>query len=270
MSSIQPLIITATPNICWLQPGVPYPDTSEDMAVEAELCADAGAAVLHMHADGRWAESIKAVRARTDLVVQCGMSSLSLEKRLDVFRTRADEISVILGHHDEAFVELDVYELHPRDELIRYCRASNEYGVRLEFEVWNTGHIWNLEWLAARDSLAPPYITTLFFGWPGGTWSPPTVREYLYRRENMPAGSVITVSTMGPEQLAIMSAAIASGDHVRVGTEDYPRDRSGRVVRTHELVREAKELAQAMGREVATPAQARELRGLPARRASIS
>ena len=46
-----PLIVTATPNVCWLDPAVEFPETAEDMAAEARRCAEAGAAILHMHAD---------------------------------------------------------------------------------------------------------------------------------------------------------------------------------------------------------------------------
>jgi 3-keto-5-aminohexanoate cleavage enzyme len=259
---MEPLVITATPNICWLKPEVRYPQTTKALVEEAVLCREAGAAVLHMHAEQRWAEAIEAIRERNDLVIQCGMSSLTLADRIDVMHHHGDEISVILGHHDEAFAELDVHRLHPREELLAYCEASREYGVRLEFEVWNTGHIWNLNWLIERQATDPPHITTLFFGWPGGQWSPPTVREYLYRREYMPEGSVVTVSVMGPDQRAIMAAAIAAGDHVRVGTEDYPDGRDGKVVPTHQLVDEARQLASAMGRSIATPLEARRLRGI--------
>jgi 3-keto-5-aminohexanoate cleavage enzyme len=51
------------------------------------------------------------------------------------------------------------------------------------------------------------------------------------------------------------------GDHVRVGTEDYPYDRGGNLAATHQLVAELAEIARAVGREIATPAQAREIVG---------
>ena len=69
-----PLIVTATPNVCWLDPAVEFPETAEDMAAEARRCAEAGAAILHMHADD-WPPAIQAVRDACDLIVQCGMSS---------------------------------------------------------------------------------------------------------------------------------------------------------------------------------------------------
>lgn len=259
-----PLIITATPNICWLQPSVPYPDTAEAMAEEARRCEDAGAAILHMHADD-WPPMIRAVRARTSLIVQCGMSSRTPAERMDVFEQRGDMISIITSHHDEAFAGLDVHVLHPREELLEYARLQAEWGVRLEYEIWHTGSIWNLEWLIEHAQLEPPYFTSLFFGWPGGSWSPPTVEEYAYRRRHLPAGSVATVSIMDPRQIDILTAAIQAGDHVRVGTEDYPFARDGRQAETHELVDEVAELARGLGRAIATPEEARALTGVPFR-----
>src|SRR5258708_39258739 len=97
---MEPLVITATPNICWLEPEVRYPRTTSAMAREAVLCRKAGASVLHMHAERRWAEAIKAVRAATDVGVQCGMSTLPITVRVYGARQRADEISNIPGHLD--------------------------------------------------------------------------------------------------------------------------------------------------------------------------
>ena len=78
----------------------------------------------------------------------------------------------------------------------------------------------------------------------------------------MPEGSVCNVSIMGDGQRDILAAAIINGDHVRVGTEDLPFDHSGKLVPTHELVRETAEMARALGRPLATAGQARKLIGL--------
>jgi 3-keto-5-aminohexanoate cleavage enzyme len=258
---MQPLMITATPNISWLHPEVDYPKTPQAIALEAQRCRERGAVVLHTHAEGRWEETLQAIRAGVDMIVQCGMSSLPLADRLAVFSRRADMISVILNHHDEAFAQTDCLVLHPREELAEYARRCRQYGVVPEFEVWHAGSVWNLNYLIERDLVSPPFVTTLFFGWPGGTWSPPTVDEYLYRRRLMPAGCVCCVSVMGEGQQAILAAAIAHGDHVRVGTEDNPFDRSGEVADTADLVGEVAEMARAMGRPLATVAEGRRMIG---------
>src|SRR5258707_1164478 len=139
---MDPLIIIATPNISWLHPEVEYPKTLDALVGEAKLCEQAGAAVLHMHAEKHWTEAIRAMRANTRLIVQCGMSSLPIPERMEVYTEKADMISNILSHHDEAFVGVDTHALHPREELVEYAELTTKYGVLPEWEVWHTGSIW--------------------------------------------------------------------------------------------------------------------------------
>lgn len=255
---MDPLIITATPNICWLHPEVLYPSTPEEMTQAGRACQEAGAAILHFHAED-WVTTLRLLRANTSMILQCGMSSQPIPQRMAIFEQRADMISIIDSHHDEAFAEVDTHALHPREELEEYARLSSQYGVRLEHEIWHTGSIWNLNYLIKKGLLEPPHITTLFFDWPGGSWTPATIEEYQYRRRFMPEGSAITVSIMGEHQKDILAAAILQGDNVRVGTEDYPFDHAGQPADTPTLIAETVTMAQALGRQVATPAQAREI-----------
>lgn len=256
---MQPLIITATPNICWLNPdAVPYPQTVAEIVAEAQACEAAGASIFHIHAEGQWAEVVRALKANTGMIIQCGMSSLPIPDRMPVFTEGADMISMIVSHHDEAFAKLDVHVLHPREELAEYMQLCNQYGVKPELEIWNSGSIWNMQYLIDKGLLPAPYFTTLFFGWPGGAWSPPTLEEYSYRKRLMPPGSIINVSIMGPAQPIICAAAITGGDHIRIGTEDYPY-LAGQIAATHDLVAQAAEAARNLGRAIAIPAQAREI-----------
>ena len=211
-----PLIITATPNICWLYPEVAYPQTPEQMAEEARLCCEAGAAVLHMHSDD-WPSYIAAVRAKTDIIVQCGMSSEPIPDRMDIFRQHGDMISMNYEPSRRGFRRSGHSCLASREELEEYAQLSAEFGVKLEFETWHTGSIWNLNYLIGKKLVEPPYFTSLFFGWPGGSWSPPTVEEYFYRRRHLPDESLATVSIMDERQIDIIAAAIVAGDHIRVG-----------------------------------------------------
>jgi 3-keto-5-aminohexanoate cleavage enzyme len=261
---MKPLVITAAPNICWLNPrNVAYPKTPEENALEAKLCREAGAAIYHTHAEALWKETIQSVRASSDIIIQLGMSSMTIEERMEVFEYHGDMISIILNHHDEAFAEADYNLLHTKEELLSYVSLCKEYGVLPEFEVWHTGSIWNLRYLLEKGVL-DNYVTTLFFGWPGGTWSPATPEEYFYRKKYMP-DCPVTVSIMGPEQRTVAAAAIMNGDNIRIGTEDYPYNLKGEIVTTHELIEEAAALSRALGREVATPDEARALLNMPKR-----
>jgi 3-keto-5-aminohexanoate cleavage enzyme len=114
---MDPLIIIATPNICWLNPhNIDYPKTPAAIADEARLCRQAGASVLHTHAESLWKETISAVQAKTDIVIQLGMSSLPIPDRDEVFQYHGEMISIILNHHDEAFAETDCNVLHTKQE----------------------------------------------------------------------------------------------------------------------------------------------------------
>jgi 3-keto-5-aminohexanoate cleavage enzyme len=259
VAELPPLIITATPQKCWLEPELAYPRTIAELAAECARCEAAGASVLHLHSHTEWVPMIAAVREASSALVQCGMSSFLVDDRLDIFEQHADMISVIANHHDEAFPEGNTNVLHPMEELIRYCELGIEHSVRPEWEVWHSGSIWNLEYLIKHTKLVEPVITTLFFGWPGGTWSPPTAEEYLYRRRLMPRECAVTVSVMGPQRFGVLAAAITGGDHVRVGTEDYARNRWGTPAQASELVAEVAAIAEALGRKVASPAEARRL-----------
>ena len=239
-----------------------YPRTPEDIAEEAALCQQNGATILHTHAEGQWRATITFVRARCKIILQCGMSSLPINDRLEVYEQGADMISIILNHHDEAFTQADFLVLHSRQELEEYAALCRQHHVIPEWEVWHAGSVWNLNYLIGKKLLEPPYVTTLFFGWPGGTWSPPTVEEYLSRRKLMPEGCLCNVSIMGEGQREILTAAILMGDHVRVGTEDQPFNHDGELVTTHELVREVAGMARALGRPLATVSQARQMIGL--------
>jgi 3-keto-5-aminohexanoate cleavage enzyme len=64
---------------------------------------------------------------------------------------------------------------------------------------------------------------------------------------------------MDERQMDILAAAITQGDNVRVGTEDFPYDRQGKLCATHDLVKEIADISRLLGRPVATPAQAREM-----------
>lgn len=125
------------------------------------------------------------------------------------------------------------------------------------------GSYWNLNWLIGKRLVTPPHVLTLFFNWPGGTWSPATPDEYLHRVKYMPEHSVYTISVMGEEQIRLALLAINTGGNVRVGTEDYPFIRPDVPAKHNgEIVARAVQVAKVLGRGVADPSEARKILGL--------
>lgn len=227
-------------------------------------CAKAGAAIAHVHLPrGEEVETVKRIREETDVIIQAGMSSDPISKRRGDFDARPDMMSIILNHHDEHFSQLSVNRLHPLSELEQYCRLCREFQIKPEWEVWHLGSFWNLRWLIEKGLLQYPHVVTLFFNWPGGTWSPPTPDEYFHRVKYMPANCVHTISVMGEEQLSLALLAIMFGGNVRVGTEDYPFITPGVPAKHNpELVTRLVHLSKDLGREIANPSEARKMLGL--------
>ena len=263
-------IITATTANSWMHPNVKnWAQTTDELVKSAIACYEAGAAILHVHLPkGEEAVVVDRVRDKApDAIIQCGMSSFHIEKRDAHFASGSDMLSIILNHHDEAF-PTPVRVLHELEELEQYCAKCKKAGIRPEWEVWHTGSFWNLNQLLNKNLLdwCKPHVLTFFFNWPGGTWSPPTVDEYLHRLKYMPPDCVHTVSIMGScaEQVRIVAAALNSGGNIRVGTEDNPFISEGKpAIDNAEIIAKFARLSRDMGREVADASEARKMLNIP-------
>jgi 3-keto-5-aminohexanoate cleavage enzyme len=203
--------------------------------------------------------------------VQFGIASARLEEKFRLMELRPEMMSYAFNVHDEyfrpdpAFPANEMYALHPRDELEEFCRGALEHGVKTEVECFYTGAFWNLEYIRGQGLLEDPVWATLFLGWQGGAWTPPTHDALLYLVNHLPPRVNWNVSVMDPMQWRIHALAIAMGGHVRVGWEDNPYLPDGALARTNaELVEVAVRMAETVGREIATPDEARAITGVTA------
>ena len=250
----------------------------------------AGASIVHHHgihylehemqADGRrlsridfdgWKLLTEKIRDACDPIVQFGIASARLEEKFRLMELRPEMMSYAFNVHDEyfrpdpAFPANEMYALHPRDELEEFCRGALEHGVKTEVECFYTGAFWNLEFIRGQGLLEDPVWATLFLGWQGGAWTPPTHDALLYLVNHLPPRVNWNVSVMDPMQWRLHALAIAMGGHVRVGWEDNPYLPDGTLARTNaELVEVAVRMAETVGREIATPAEARAITGVTA------
>jgi len=259
------LIITATTANSWIYPDVKnWPQNTDQLIEDVVNCYEAGAAIAHVHLPrGEEVEIVKKIREQCDIIIQAGMSSESIPKRNGDFDARPDMMSVILNHHAEHFTKVNVDVLHPLEELEEYCKKFREYNIKPEWEVWHTGSYWNLLHLIDKELVEDPHYLTLFFNWPGGTWSPPTFEEYIHRVRNMPKNCLYSVSIMGEEQTKIAVLALTHGGNIRVGTEDYPFIENGIPAKNNgEIIEKFISIAKYVGREVADPSEARKIIGI--------
>jgi 3-keto-5-aminohexanoate cleavage enzyme len=169
---------------------------------------------------------------------------------------------------DKSLPANEQYALHPRSELEAYCRASLEHNVKPELECFYTGAFWNLEFIREMALLQDPVWATLFLGWPGGAWTPPTPDALLYMVNHLPKNVNWNLSVMNARaQWELLPMAIAMGGHVRVGWEDNPYLPDGTQSTSNaQLVDVVVNMAKQIGREVATPEEARAIVGIPTAR----
>jgi 3-keto-5-aminohexanoate cleavage enzyme len=289
---VDELVITVTVDSTMSYPGNPYmPPISDTASVAAEYirAVDAGASVVHHHGvhylettmgpDGRklshtdfegWKDLTDRIRSARGPIVQFGIASARLDEKVRLMGLGPDMMSYAFNVHDEyfrpdpAYPANEMYSLHPRDELEEFARAAQEHHVKPEVECFYTGAFWNLEFIRAKGLLDEPIWATLFLGWPGGAWTPPTQDSLLYLTRHLPAKTNWNLSVMDPAtQWKLLPMAIGMGGHVRVGWEDNPYLPDGSLAKTNaELVDVVVRMAECIGRPVASPAEARRIVGI--------
>ena len=286
------LIITVSVDSTGSYPGnhlCPRPQEIERVADEYVRAVNAGASVVHLHgvrqmerevqADGRrvskldyagWRALTRNIRAACDPVIQFGIASARFADKVALFDLGPEMSSTAFNAHDEyfqpdrAYPPNEIYAIHTAEELRDYAKASRAKGVKLEIEAFHTGAFWMVELLRGEGLLDDPLWITLFFGWPGASWTPATIEALLYLTRNLPTNSNWNVSCMHPPSYwALLAGAIALGGHVRVGWEDNPYIEDGVLATTNALlVEKAVRIAHELGREIASPAEARAIIGL--------
>jgi 3-keto-5-aminohexanoate cleavage enzyme len=290
---MDPLIITVTVDSSMAYPGNPLMPPIEDIETIGRHYVDAvaaGASICHHHGihhledeiqpDGKrlsridfngWRDLTDKIKSGGgDPLIQFGIASARLPEKIKLMELGPDMMSYAFNVHDEffqpdpAYPAVEMYALHPRDELEEFTRAALEHGVKPEIECFYTGAYWNLEFIRRKGLLLDPVWATLFFGWQGGAWTPPTHDAVLYMVKHLPKNVNWSVSVMDSGmQWKLMPLVIAMGGHVRVGWEDNPYLPNGELAQTNaELVQVVVDMAERIGRPVATPEQARAITGV--------
>ena len=288
------LIITVAPTDGVLYKPSEFPCVPVTLEEIVETVAEsykAGAAIAHLHGPWRipeggqpvidvegWHEMARLVRQRCPgMIIQFGVAGAPLEDRIRLIQGDPSEkpemMAVCLTPHDYNFWGKDFYIMHTRPELEAYLRVCAEEKVKPAFEVFHYGAFWNLEWLrrASRSYLHKPLWLTMFMGSTGSVWSPPTVSELEERLRYMPEGSLWEVAPRAAARgtvdaamyMGLVMHAIAAGGHVRIGVEDNPYYAEGVIAASNaQLVDRVAQIARLVGREVATPDEARRMLGL--------
>ena len=169
-------------------------------------------------------------------------------------------MAVAFNAHDEyfnpdpQFPPKRMMAIHPVEELLAYARPPSAQG-KARSRMLPHRRILEPRIRPQAGYLKEKAYTTLFLGWPGGTWTPPTEKALIYMVDHLPKNCIWNVSVMYPQkQWDLLSLAVSLGGHVRVGYEDNPYIAPGELAKNNAaLVERMVKIAQGLGRAVATP-----------------
>jgi 3-keto-5-aminohexanoate cleavage enzyme len=271
----QPAILTAA--ICGAETTreqTPHlPITADELAEEAARCAAAGASVIHLHVrrdDGTptqdralFDKAIRAIRARCDVIVQTstgGAVGMSAEERAQPLDCNPEMATLNAGSLN--FGE-DVF-LNPFPMVREFAARMRARRIVPELECYDVGHVESCLWLAGQGVIDLPAHFDFVMGVRGGIGATEENLRFLVGK--LPAGCSFNVAGIGRFQLPMAELSLRMGGHARCGLEDNVYLSKGVLAKgSYELVAELAKLARAAGREIATPARARQLLRIPGR-----
>jgi 3-keto-5-aminohexanoate cleavage enzyme len=251
-------------------PAVPY--TVDEYVREAKSAYEAGASIIHLHVrydDGkptqdkaRFKVIMDAIRkACPDVIIQPstgGAVGMTNDERLQPTELNPEMATLDCGTMN--FGGDDVFE-NTENTIKYFGQKMIERGIKPECEVFDKSMIEMCIRLAKKGYVKSPIHWDFVMGVNGGIGG--DIRDFTFLAGSIPAGSTYTVAGVGRYEFPLAAMAIIHGGHVRVGFEDNVYLSKGVLAKSNgELVAKVVRLAKEFGREIATPAEARQILGL--------
>lgn len=251
-----------------LQPNLPL--TPDEIAEAAYQCYLAGASVVHVHArdeEGKPTQDYETYKVIKEKIAEkCniifqpstgGAVWHSAEERMQPIELSPEMATLSTGttnFGDDVFMNTEEY-------IIKFANRMKELGVKPEIECFERGMINTALNLAKKGIINHPIHFDFVLGVPGAC--PGEVRDLLHMIGSIPKDSTWTVAGIGRHEIPLATVAIIEGGHVRVGFEDNIFVSKGVLADSNaQLVEKVVRLAKELGREIATPDEARKILGL--------
>jgi uncharacterized protein (DUF849 family) len=280
----------------------PYlPITPDEITEHGIGAAEAGAAILHLHArdpkTGRPSSDaadfmafLPRLNQATDAILNIstgGSAVMTLDQRLAAPKRAEPEMcSLNMGtmnfalyqaaervtdwkfDWEKPFLEDSddlVFKNTPRDMVRILKEMGRDRGARFEFECYDISHLYMLKHFVDRGLIKGPLFIQFVFGVLGGMGPDPenlmhmkVIADKLFGDDYM-----FSVLAAGRHQMPFITMSAAMGGHVRVGLEDSLMIARGQLAKTNaEQVQKIRRIVEDLGREVATPTEARKMLGL--------
>ena len=278
----------------------PYlPITPDQITAEAVAAAEAGAAIIHLHARDpetgkpdptpeRFMEFLPRIKQQTDAILNVttgGGQGMTLEERFAAALTAKPELaSMNMGSMNFALFEaVDRIPVFKHDwekpylenskhsilsntfAQIEYgMRALGEHGTRFEYECYDVSHLYNLAFFADRGLVKPPFFIQCIFGILGGIGPDPENLLHMRGVADRLFGKDYQLSVLGAgkHQMPFATLSAVLGGNVRVGIEDNLFLGRGKLAKSNaEQVVKIRRILDELGIDIATPAEARAILG---------
>ncbi len=277
----------------------PYlPVTPDEVAEQAIGAAEAGAAILHLHArdpkDGRptpdpavFMQFLPRIKQATDAVVNIttgGGHKMTLEERLAApLRAAPEMCSLNMGSMNFGlYPMLGRYKAFTHDWEKPYLEGTKDLifrntfcdiekilkelgegkGTRFEFECYDVGHLYNLAHFLDRKLVRPPLLVQTIFGILGGIGADPENLAHMKRIADKLFGDSYhwSILAAGRHQMPLITMGAIMGGSVRVGLEDSLYLGKGQMAKSNaEQVRRIRAILENLSLDIATPAEARQM-----------
>jgi uncharacterized protein (DUF849 family) len=294
--------LTGSIHVPSMSPALPF--TPEQLAEQGKAAAAAGAAILHLHArDPRegspsadpdvFLEFVPGIAAASDVVINIstgGSTRMTTQQRLaPALRLKPEVASLNMGSMNFNFSGAAArvkdwkydwereYLLGSGDVIFANTFKQIEYsmrelgdgcGTRFEFECYDIGHLYSLAHFVERGLVQPPFLIQGVFGVLGGIGADSENLTHMVSIADKLFGDdyVYSAFAAGRSQMAFATHSLILGGNVRVGLEDNLYIGPGSLASSNaEQVSMIRSVIESLGREIATPREAREMLNLKGR-----
>ncbi|MFX1325012.1 MAG: 3-keto-5-aminohexanoate cleavage protein [Promethearchaeota archaeon] len=253
-------------------PNVPY--TVEEIGREAESAYDAGASIIHLHVredDGsptqnkrRFIECIEEIKKRCpDVIIQPstgGAIGMTNEERLQPIYIEPPPEMATLDCGTMNFGGDEIF-VNTENTIIYFAKEMNQLRIKYELECFDKGMVDMALRLHRKGYIKEPMHFNFVLGVIGGISATP--RDLNFLIESIPNNSTYTVCAIGKYEFPMVEISIEKGGHARIGFEDNVYLSKGVLAKSNgELVEKVVSIAEKMGRDIATPQEARRILSL--------
>lgn len=252
------------------------PEQPDEIIASAEECFNEGAAIVHIHGRDKKGENTSdpavfqeirdGIRKKCNLIIQFstgGGPELTQEQRLECLNARPEMASLNMGSMMRVSGKYaGISWSNMPEEIEWYVSRMRDLGVKPEMEVYNLAMFRDVNAVIEKGLVDRPYYINLVLGmkYQGACEATPKVLSTLY--DFLPDDAFFNCTAVGPAQLPITTLAMIMGGCVRVGLEDNIFYRKGELATNAQLVARTVRIARELGKEPATPDEAREILGL--------